>query len=187
MRSNHPYRHWHHSQFINRCMGVVDVSLYKQPSKGTTSILTTQYCKDVPPWMKEKWHTFILCLGWCMMYHELQLSIHVLTAFLIHLWVHGWGWYIIIKATKKQEGHIHTGHTIPQGWTSMDERKVAHFFLLPNMECDVPWAPTIHICVDTPPNSSICSWMVLIYHCTSSQAMGSHPYWPHNTTRIDHG
>ena len=30
-------------------------------------------------WMDAHWSTFILCLGWCMMYNALQPSIHVLT------------------------------------------------------------------------------------------------------------
>ena len=54
--------------------------------------------------------------------------------------------------------------------------------------CDIPWAPTIHIGVDTPVNPSMDAWVMLILHCTSKQARGSHPYWPHNTQRMDeHG
>ena len=33
--------------FIYVCMGVVDMVLYKEPIKGVTSILVTQYPKDV--------------------------------------------------------------------------------------------------------------------------------------------
>ena len=36
------------------------------------------------------------------------------------------GWHTIVQATK-QGGHIHADHTTLQGWTSMDERKLAHF------------------------------------------------------------
>ena len=47
MGSNHPYKYWHPSQFINGYLGEVDPPLYKQPSKGVTSILTTNYPKDL--------------------------------------------------------------------------------------------------------------------------------------------
>ena len=119
MSSNHTYRSWHPSQFINVFMGEVGLPLYRQ---------------------LEQW------------------------------------------------GHIHTDHTILQGWTSMDERKLAYFLLLPWMVCDVPWAPTINADIVTPINSSVGTLMRLIHHCTYNQARGSHTYWSHNNPRMDqHG
>ena len=111
-------------------------------SKGIISILVTQYSKD-GPWV-DGWklgHTSCSCLGWCVMHHELQPSMQALTPLSIHQWVHGWGWYTIVQATK-QGNLIHTGHTTLQGWTSMDKIKLAHFLLLPGMVYDVPWTPS---------------------------------------------
>ena len=51
--SNHPYRCYHHSQFVNGWMYEVDLPLYKQPSKGIISILTTQHPNDIP-WV-DRW------------------------------------------------------------------------------------------------------------------------------------
>ena len=59
--SNYPYMCWHPCQSINECMGEVGTPLYKQPSKGTTSILATQHPKDGRTWKKENWHIFSLC------------------------------------------------------------------------------------------------------------------------------
>ena len=120
--SNHPYMIYMltpHSQFINGCTVYTYTPLYKQQSNGITSILATQYPKDI-------------------------------------LWVDGW--------------------------------KLEHFPHLPWMMCDVLWDSTIHIGIDTTLNSSTRSWMKLIHHCTSSQAIGLHPYYRHNTPRMDqHG
>ena len=130
MRSNHSYRCWHPSQFINVFVGEVDPLLHNQPIKWITSILTTQYYKMAHRWMNENRHTSCSCMGWCVMYHELQPSMQALAPLSIYLWVHVWGWYTIAQVTK-QGGHIHTGHTILQGWTSMDERILEHFHPLP--------------------------------------------------------
>jgi hypothetical protein len=54
------------------------------------------------------------------------------------------------------------------------------------MVCDIPWAPTICTDFDTHLNPSIGTWMRRIHHYTINQAMGSHPYWPHNTHMIYH-
>ena len=81
------------------------------------------------------------------------------------------GWYTIPQATKQWD-HIHTDHTILQRWTSMDERKLAHFQSLHWMVCDVPWAPTIHTGVDAPVNPSMGEWVRLILHYTRNQARG---------------
>ena len=129
-------------------------------------------------WMNENWHTYCSCIGWCVMYHELQPLMQALAPLSIYLWVHGWGWYTTTQSTK-QRGHIHTGHTILQGWTSMDERKLEHFHPLPWIVCDVTWAPTIHVGVGIPLNSSMCSCVRLVCHCTSNQSRGSHPYRLH--------
>ena len=137
--------------------------------------------------MKENWHTSCSCLGWCVMYHELQPSMQTLSPLSIHQWVHWWGWYTIVHTTK-QGDHIHTGHTIIQGWTSMDGIKLAYFLLLPWLVYDVPWNLIIHIDFNTLLNSSMYAWVRLIHHCTSNRARGSNPYWPHNTPKMDqHG
>ena len=48
MISNHPYRCWHPSEFINECIYGVDTLLYKQPNKWITTILAKQHSKEVP-------------------------------------------------------------------------------------------------------------------------------------------
>ena len=52
------------------------------------------------------------------------------------------------------------------------------------MVCDVSWAPPINAGVDTTLNSSVNTWVSLVYHWASNQARGSHPYWSHNTPRM---
>jgi len=183
MRFNYTYRYWHHSQFINTFMDEVDTPLYQQPSNRVASILPTQHSKDGSTWTDENWHTSCSCLGWCVMDHEFQSSIHILTTLSIHWWVHGWDWYTIAQAIK-QGDHIHTDHTILQGWTSMDVRKLAHFLLLPWMVYDLPWSPIINAVIGTHLISSMCVWVRLFYHYTCNQSRESHPYWPHNTQRM---
>ena len=85
MSSNYPYRCWNRCQSIFGYMGEVDTPLYKQPNKGITSILVTQHPKDGWTWRKENWHIFSLCFcWWCVMYHELQLYVQILTPISIH-------------------------------------------------------------------------------------------------------
>ena len=117
MSSNHPYRCWYPCQSINGCMSEADTTFYKQPRKGIISILATQHPKDGWTWRKENWLIFSLHFcWWCVMYHELQLYVQILTPISIHQWVHGWGWYTIVQETK-QGDHIHTGHTTPTWYT----------------------------------------------------------------------
>ena len=54
MNSNHPCMCWYPCQSINECMGEVDTPLYKQPSKGITSILATQHPHDIP--LVDRWN-----------------------------------------------------------------------------------------------------------------------------------
>ena len=135
-----------------------------------------------------KHSTFNLSLGWCMMDHDFQSYIQVLTPLFIHIWVHECGWYIIAQATK-YGNNIHTGHIAPQGSIIMDGRIIIrHFHHLHLIECDVSWAPTIqiHTGIDSTATLWISACCRLIHHCTSNQAKGSNIYWPHNEQIIGH-
>ena len=121
--------------------------------------------------------------------HEPQLSIHILTPLSIHWCVYVWDFYTIAQATKQWD-YIHTDHTTLQEWININERKLARFLLLllPWLVCDVPRAPIIDIDFDIPLNQSVGLCVRLIHHCTSNKARRSHPYWAHNTPRMDqHG
>ena len=135
MNYNHQYRCWYPSQFINGCMWEIDTPLYNQQSKGVISILATQHYLNRLARRKENWHPFSFCLWWCVMYHELQPSIQMLTLLWNHQLVYGWDWYTIVQATKQCD-NIHIGHTVLQRWTSMNGRTLAHFLLFPWMVCD---------------------------------------------------
>ena len=110
MSSNYMYRFWHPSQSINRYMNEANTPLHNQPSNGITSILATQYPKDIP---------------------------------------------------------------LVRGW------KLGHFHPQSQMVCDVPWTPIIHTSVDTTLNSSMCSWVRLMHHCTHNQVRGAHHMNPY--------
>ena len=86
MSSNHPYpyRYWYHCQFMNECMCEVDTPLHKQPGKRIKYILNVQHTNDGTSWINEYWHMFSLYLVWCVMYHELQSLLHVLTPLSSH-------------------------------------------------------------------------------------------------------
>ena len=245
MSSNHPYKCCHHSQFISGCMGWVDTPLHKQPRKGITSILTTQYPKDLLwvdgyklghfhplPWM-------VYNIPWIPITHmgldTLLNSSMCSYVGLIHHYTsnqargsypywphntprmdhHGWlktgtllalawdsewctmssnhpyrYWYhsqfisrcmcgVDIPLHKQPSKGVKPGHIMLQGWTSMDERKVAHFLLLPNMVCDVPQTLIINADFDTPLNLTVGALVGLIHHCTCNKARRSHPYRPH--------
>ena len=73
MNSNHPYRCWYPSQFINGCMSQVDKPLHNQPNMRITSILSTYHYKDGQVWMMENWHASCLCLC-CYVIGMLHLS-----------------------------------------------------------------------------------------------------------------
>ena len=126
IRSNHLYMCWHPSPFISRCMGGVDKLLYNQSSKGVTSILATQHSKDGPLRMKENWHTSLL-LSWLVCDVKLTPIIHLGIGIHLNLFMDAWVRLIHHCTIIKNGDHIHTDHTTPQGWTSMEERKLAHF------------------------------------------------------------
>ena len=189
MSSNQPYRCWHHSQFINRWIYKVGLPLYKQPSKGITSILATQYPKDIP-WVdgqiKKLGHHFCP-LPWmvCNVPWAPTIDIDIDTPFnsSMDAWVR-----LVHYCTSKQTRGPHPYWSyIPKDIPWVDGWKLGHFHPLPCMVCGVPWAPTINADFGTTLNPSKGTWMMLIHHCISNQARGSHPYWPHNTKRIYHG
>ena len=60
----------------------------------------------------------------------------------------------------------------PKNVPCVDGWKLGYSHPLPWMVCDIPWAPTIHTSVDTPLDSSMCSWVRSIHHGTSNQSMG---------------
>ena len=68
-RSNYLCRCWQRSQFINGCMGEVDTHSIQRMSHW---------------WMDEYWHTFILSLVWCVMYHGHPIYIEVLIPLSTH-------------------------------------------------------------------------------------------------------
>ena len=67
----------------------------------------------------------------------------------------------------------------------VDGRKLGYFHPLHWMVCDLPWSPTINAGVDTSLNPPTGAHVRLIQHYTSNKARGSHPYWTHNTQRMD--
>ena len=123
-------------------------------------------------WKNTDINTSYFHLRRCVIYHALHPSIQVLTPLSIHQWVPEWGGCTIAQTTK-QDDHIHTEHTICQGWTYMDERKLAHSSLFPWMMCGVAWTPLIHIGIDNPGNPE---WAHVwgCYHTVQATKQGGH-------------
>ena len=136
-------------------------------------------------WMNEKWGNFILCLGWCVMYHELQPSIHVLASLSIHQGMYMWDWYSITHATKQGE-HFHIGHIIPKGCTMGWWMKTGAIL---SSASDGVWCTmsSNHPYRCWYLSQFINGYVRVIYHCTNNQIRGSHPCWPHTTQRMYHG
>ena len=184
LNSNHPYRCWHLSQSINRCIGEVHTSLHKQPIKGITSILATQHSKD-GPWV-DGWKktgtlpALALIVVWCTMssnhpyrcWHPYQ-SINVFTC-------------EVDTSLHKQTNNGITS-IYPNNVLSLDGWKLGHFHPLPWLVCNLPWAPTIHTGVASSLNSSTGVYVRLIHYCTSKQTRELYSYWPYNAQRMYYG
>ena len=146
----------------------VDLPLYKQPSKGITSILATQHLHDIPlvdryklghfhplPWM-------ICDIPW---YPTIDIDIGTTLNSSMDAWV-----TLIHHYMGKQTRGSHPYWSyIPKDVPWVDGWKLGHFHPLHRMVYDVPWAPTIHTGVDTPVNPSMGTWVRLIHHCTSEE------------------
>ena len=166
------------------------LTLYNQLHKGITSISATQHLNYIPwvdRWKLGHFHPLpwmvcdIPCSATISIDVETTLNSQLINGFMdeidtpLHRQTDKGITFILVIYHSKDVTWVH-------GW------KLGHFNPLPWMICDVPWAPTIHTSVDTPFNPSVCTWVRLIHHCTSNKARGSHPYWPHNTPRMDqHG
>ena len=163
MSSNHPYMSWHPSQSIHGHMCETDEPFHRQQSKGSISILVSQYLKVGPAWMEENWHTSCSFLGWCVMYHELESPIQVLTPLSIHLYVNVWGWCTAVHATK----HAKVGSLILIGYLSWT-------IAITCIKCWINTQPTHWPCITTVP---CCIWWwlhssAIFAHRTNSKSLG---------------
>ena len=130
--------------FINGYMGEVEKSFHEQTNKGIPSILSIQHPKGVPPWVDgwTMWHFYPLL--WMVYDEPWAPTIH--TGVNTHpnsSMGDGRGWYTIVQATKKGD-NVHTGHTTPQICALVNGWKLWHFYPLPSIVCEVPWAQITH-------------------------------------------
>ena len=165
----------------------VGLPLYKQLSKGIISILATQHPNDIP--LVDRWKLeHFRHLPWMVCGVQWAPTINIDIDTTLNSSMDACVRLIHHYTGKQTRGSHPYWSYIPKNVPWVDGWKLGHFHPLPWMVYDVPWAPTIHTCVDTPVNPSMSAWVRLIHHCISNQARGSHPYWPHNTQRMDeHG
>ena len=136
--------------------------------------------------MDENLHHFSLCIRWCVIYHDIQPFVHILMPLSIHQWVHGLVWYTTVQATK-QGDNIHTDHIKFQGCAMGRCLKILTRFA--SLLGYVWWIMSSnHPYTYWHPSQFINMCMLEVYATLYMQPFRrSHPYWPHNTTRMSHG
>ena len=105
---------WHPSQFIDMFMGDIDTPLNKQPSKMITSILATQYTKDVL-WVDEWKLTHFLILPWIVCDAPWGPIIHTYVDTPLNSSMDACVRLFHYCTINKARDHIHTGHTSSKG------------------------------------------------------------------------